>query len=273
MGIVADWDGALYEKVNGLQRWLAARSLAGLELRGDERLLDVGCGDGQVTALLAARLPTGSVLGIDASPRMVDTAREHAVAGGRLEFDAGDVLSMPFVAEFDVIVSFNVLHWVHDQRRAFARIGAALRPGGWALLQFVCGGSRPSLEATAMQICETARWRGWFHDFPPPFVHPAPDEVRATADAAGLQHHGAHGRRPELGFRDADRLRPVVPGRLLGLDVPTAGRCNGRRVRRRRRRRLCPGHRFGAALPVSPAPHRPSGVTRRAPRRAGRPPW
>lgn len=184
---MADWDGALYEKVNALQRWLASRSLAGLELRGDERLLDVGCGDGGVTVLLAERLPTGSVLGIDASPRMVDTARERAVVGGRLQFEAGDVLSMPFVAEFDAIVSFNVLHWVPDQRRAFGRIGAALRPDGWALLQFVCGGARPSLEATAMEICHTERWQAWFDDFSPPFVHPTPDEVRATADAAGLQ--------------------------------------------------------------------------------------
>ncbi|HEY2174781.1 MAG TPA: class I SAM-dependent methyltransferase [Mycobacteriales bacterium] len=184
---MADWDGALYEKVNALQQWLAARSLSGLQLRGDERLLDVGCGDGQVTAVLAERLPTGSVLGIDASPRMVETAREHAVAGGRLQFDAGDVLTMPFVAEFDVIVSFNVLHWVRDQRRAFGRIGVALRPGGWALLQFVCGGARPSLETSAMQVCRAPRWRSWFDDFPPPFVHPAPDDVRAVADAAGFQ--------------------------------------------------------------------------------------
>ncbi len=176
----------MYEQVNALQRWLADRSLTGVELGGDERLLDVGCGDGHVTAELARRLPHGSVLGIDPSPGMVDAARQRATDDDRLRFEAGDVLAMNFVAEFDVVVSFNVLHWVADQGAALARIHAALRPNGWALLQFVCGGPRPSLEATAMEVGNRARWREAFAGFPPPFVHADPDRVREEVEAAGF---------------------------------------------------------------------------------------
>ena len=72
---MADWDGALYEQVNALQRWVADRSLADVLFRGDEQVLDIGCGDGAITARLADRLTTGEIQGIDVSPRMISAAR------------------------------------------------------------------------------------------------------------------------------------------------------------------------------------------------------
>ncbi|MBY4572742.1 class I SAM-dependent methyltransferase [Gordonia paraffinivorans] len=74
---MVDWDGAKYAEVSGLQRMVATESIAGLELNGDERLLDVGCGDGFITMLLAERLPQGSVVGVDASRRMIERALER----------------------------------------------------------------------------------------------------------------------------------------------------------------------------------------------------
>ena len=71
---MADWDGKGYEQISDLQRHLAQRTLAELTFAGDERLLDVGCGDGFITRAIAARLPDGSVVGIDASPRMIEAA-------------------------------------------------------------------------------------------------------------------------------------------------------------------------------------------------------
>ena len=66
---MADWDGALYEQVNALQRWVADRSLVDVLFRGDEQVLDVGCGDGAITARLADRLTTGCLLYTSPSPR------------------------------------------------------------------------------------------------------------------------------------------------------------------------------------------------------------
>lgn len=57
---MTDWDGEGYEKISDLQRWLAGRAVALLRLHGDERVLDVGCGDGYVSRLLATRVPRGS---------------------------------------------------------------------------------------------------------------------------------------------------------------------------------------------------------------------
>jgi trans-aconitate 2-methyltransferase len=180
---MADWDGALYEQVNALQRWVADRSLADVSFRGDEQVLDIGCGDGAITARLADRLPSGRIQGIDVSPRMISAAREHHPG---LTFDVGDVLTMRFDAAFDAVTSFNVLHWVLDLPEAFARVRAALRPGGWALVQFVGGSSRPSLEATAISVAAHPEWAPSFRDFAAPFVHPDPDEVVRLTTAAGL---------------------------------------------------------------------------------------
>src|SRR5947199_2208851 len=64
-----DWDATEYRKVSGLQHWLAERALSGLQLSGAERVLDVGCGDGRITAGIAGALQRGEVISIDPSPR------------------------------------------------------------------------------------------------------------------------------------------------------------------------------------------------------------
>ena len=119
-GVVADWDGQSYREVSALQTWVATRSLAGVAMAGDERVLDVGCGDGRITAAVAEQLPDGSILGIDPSPRMIAAA--GTFSSPRLRFAVGDVLSMGFRDEFDVVVSFNALHWVPQQDEALARM-------------------------------------------------------------------------------------------------------------------------------------------------------
>ena len=185
---MADWDGTGYERISGLQRHLARQTLSQLVFRGDERVLDVGCGDGYITRSIAARLPRGSVVGVDASPRMIEAARSHADPPGTdVGFRIGDVRDLPFVAEFDVVVSFNALHWVIDQVAALTAIARALRPDGRVVVQQVCGGPRPSLESTAMTVCATDRWRAYFTGFAVPFVHVDPARYPAIAAAAGLR--------------------------------------------------------------------------------------
>jgi trans-aconitate 2-methyltransferase len=166
---------------------LAQRTLAELTFAGDERLLDVGCGDGFVTRAIAARLPRGSVLGIDASPRMIEVANSRPdPPGSSVRFEVGDVLTLPFVDAFDVVVSFNVLHWLVDQQAALSAIARAVRPGGRVIVQQVCAGPRPSLEQLAMDVCTRPRWRGAFAGFAAPFLHLDPVEYPEIAAAAGL---------------------------------------------------------------------------------------
>ena len=100
---MADWDGTEYRKVSDLQQWLAYRALDGLNLDGVGSLLDVGCGDGRITAEIARRIVAADVVGLDPSPRMISIAP----AGGNLTFELGDVCSMTYQSRFDAVVSFN----------------------------------------------------------------------------------------------------------------------------------------------------------------------
>lgn len=185
---MTDWDGAGYERISGLQRHLAREALAAMVFRGTERVLDVGCGDGYVTRLIADRLPAGAIVGVDASPRMIEVARSRPDPPGRaVEFLVADARDLPFGCEFDVVVSFNALHWVADQVAALRAIAGTLRPGGRVGIQQVCAGPRPSLEQTAMQVCGRPRWAAAFAGFAVPFRHVEPAQYPGLAAAAGLQ--------------------------------------------------------------------------------------
>jgi trans-aconitate 2-methyltransferase len=181
---VADWDGRSYRQVSALQTWLATQSLSGVSMAGHERVLDVGCGDGRITAAIAEKLPRGSILGIDPSPRMIEVAR--TLSSARLSFAVDDARTMGYRDEFDAVVSFNALHWVRDQHAVLTRIRTALHDEGWVLIQVVCRGDRPSLESVAMQTCAEPAWRRYFTGFHAPFVHVDPATYGALAARAGL---------------------------------------------------------------------------------------
>ena len=185
---ITDWDSQAYRQISDLQHWLASEALAGVSLHGYERVLHLGCRDGRITVAIADQLTAGSVLGIDVSPHMVRAARTLVPPEStRVRFEIGDVLAMPFQDEFDIVMSFNVLHWVADQERALRGIAAALHGSGWALIQQVCQGPRPSLEQTAMRICAQPAWRRYFTGFQPPFRHIEPDTYPQLAAMAGLE--------------------------------------------------------------------------------------
>lgn len=131
-----DWDAATYHRVAGPQEEWARGVIDRLELAGDETLLDAGCGTGRVTRLLLERLPRGRVIGVDASPSMIAKARDNL--GDRVELVVADLLELELADPVDVVFSSATFHWILDHRRLFARLHAALAPGG--RMQAQCGG-------------------------------------------------------------------------------------------------------------------------------------
>jgi trans-aconitate 2-methyltransferase len=185
---MAEWNAPEYSRINSLQEWMADEQLKHVQLTGSERVLDVGCGDGKVTAKIAARLPQGSIVGVDPSHSMIAYATEHhgPPHAANARFEVGDARLLGFTAEFDLVVSFNALHWVLDQQAALSSIRAALKPGGRALLRMVSKGDRQSIEAVVDETRGEAPWSSCFGGFRAPFVHFTPDEYRALATKCGL---------------------------------------------------------------------------------------
>jgi trans-aconitate 2-methyltransferase len=186
---MTEWDAKAYSERNALQKWLADSHLAQLDLDGTERVLDVGCGDGKVTAEIARRLKTGSVLGIDPSTRMIAFAQAHfaRLEYPNLVFAVGDATALTYRSEFDLIVSFNALHWVRDQSATLRAIRAALRPTGRAFLEFVPEGPRKSIEDVIEETCRAECWARYFAAHTAPYVHLTPEQFRELASANGLR--------------------------------------------------------------------------------------
>ena len=188
-GRVTEWDARVYNRISALQHWLAEKSLASLTLDGDERVLDVGCGDGTISAEIARRLPRGSVLGVDASHAMVTFASERfpGTTHPNLAFRVADAANLDVGDRFDLVVSFNCLHWVRDQAAALRGIRAALAPSGRTHLRLVPQGRRRSLEDVIEDAVSTPPWAAFFHDHRPPYLHLTPDAYRALAERCGLR--------------------------------------------------------------------------------------
>jgi trans-aconitate 2-methyltransferase len=186
---MTEWDAAAYNKQSALQKWLADEHLAGLHLDGTERVLDLGCGDGKITAEIADRLPHGSALGVDPSNAMIAFARQSFGPPARtnLDFAVADAAQLPYRNEFELVVSFNALHWVREQRAALRGIRDALRQDGSAFLAFVPRGARTSLEAVIEETRQSTRWAGYFTGYTAPYVHYTPDEYRHMAGECGLR--------------------------------------------------------------------------------------
>jgi len=193
------WDPQDYERHSAAQERWARDCVARLRLRGGERILDIGCGDGRVSAAIAAAVPSGSVLGLDSSPEMVAHARKaHTLAppaGGDsrgvvdapdLSFAVADAAALDFVERFDLIVSFNCLHWVQDQAAVLAGISRALVPGGRFFLHFAGRGNVAGMRAVVEEVCARPEWRAAFAGFGFPYCFPDADDFRRLVEGAGL---------------------------------------------------------------------------------------
>jgi trans-aconitate 2-methyltransferase len=175
--VAHQWNPADYARHSQGQEVLARELLTSLHLHPQEHVLDVGCGDGRMTAEIARMVPEGRVVGIDRSGEMVGFASEHFVLP-HLSFQTADAASLPFDDEFDVVYSSAVLHWVQDHKSALAGIARSLRAGGRCLLQM--GGKGNVVEMVKAFEQAGAKPSGFTYAF-----H-GDDEYRGMVQKAGL---------------------------------------------------------------------------------------
>ncbi len=189
MGAGYQWYAAAYARHAGAQFEWAIELMDRLALTGDEVLLDIGCGDGRVTALLAERLRAGRVVGVDRSFAMVSATRRSYAAGPHpnLSVFQMDAARLGLAAAFDVAFSSAVLHWLPDHLAVLHGVRRALRPGGRLLFQM--GGRGNVADVLEAIACVTARprWRDYFAGMPPGYFFYHPDDYRRWTAEAGLR--------------------------------------------------------------------------------------
>lgn len=182
-----EWNSSVYHRLPGPQVSWGKKVLARLKLRGDEVVLDAGCGTGRLTAELLEALPHGRVVGIDLSRNMLASAHRHLAAfGSRVSLAACDLSHLPFDNAFDGIVSTAAFHWVLDHDRLFAELHSALVPGGW--LEAQCGGGPniAGLRRRADALAASPAYAAYFADFREPWLFQDAQSAAITLRHAGL---------------------------------------------------------------------------------------
>ena len=184
---IREWNAAAYHHVSAPQTSWGKRVLARLSLRGDETVMDAGCGTGRLTAELLSALPQGKVVGVDLSHNMVAAAREHLPAKNqRADFLVADLQHLPFGGAFDGIFSTAAFHWVPDHLRLFRSLLGSLRPGGWLVAQCGGGPNLARLLARVDGLMQTPLFAHYFSRFRHPWVFNDPETAAALLGEVGF---------------------------------------------------------------------------------------
>lgn len=183
----AEWDAEAYHRLARPQEEWAREVLRRLPLRGEEAVLDAGCGSGGVTRLLLERLPRGRVIGVDGSQAMIDEARSNLEKwAGRVELRAGDLLELQLDQPVDAVFSNATFHWIPDHETLFGRLRGAMKPGAPLVAQ--CGGEgnvaefAGAIEAASALPEFAAAFEGW----PAPYNFAGPALTEERLRAAGF---------------------------------------------------------------------------------------
>jgi trans-aconitate methyltransferase len=182
------WNAADYEKHSGAQQQWARELIDKLTLSGTEHLLDVGCGEGKVTAELARYLPAGQIIGIDSAAEMIRLAQKRYPrhAHPNLSFSVMDARSITFAQRFDVVFSNAALHWIKDHRPVLAGIYQSLKPGGRILLQMGGQGNAAAMVAVLDECMAQPAWQPYCHDFDFPYGFFGAETYRTLLTEAGF---------------------------------------------------------------------------------------
>ncbi|MHC4542810.1 MAG: class I SAM-dependent methyltransferase [Planctomycetota bacterium] len=208
-----DFDGEKYKLASAQQKAWGKTLISGLGLRGNERILDLGCGDGALTAELAKRVPDGFVLGIDASESMVKTARkDHAGTG--LRFELQDIDAIDFDSEFDLVFSNATLHWIKDHGKVLRNVFRSLKDRGAARFQFAADGNCSNLIGIVREVISDRRYAVYFDEFDWPWHMPRAEEYSRLLEEVPFA-------KKKVWIENADRYFESADAMTRWIDQPS----------------------------------------------------
>lgn len=172
-----NWNPALYDQKHAFVFEYGQELLALLNPQRGERILDLGCGTGHLTAQLAASGAT--VTGLDSSPSMIAAAQQHYA---HIKFILADAADFSLPEQFDAVFSNATLHWVTRAEAAVICIARALKPGGRFVAEFGGKGNTDriinAVVASVRELTQTEVEHGWYY--------PALGEYAALLEKHGL---------------------------------------------------------------------------------------
>jgi len=201
------WDPEKYHNKSQHQFNLALQSLKHLSFTGTEKVIDVGCGSGNLTELIAKTLlPQGSIIGVDLSEKMIAFAQKNYADVPNCTFTHADACNLPYANEFDVLVSFYCLHWIQEMQEAINNFYTCLKPGGRAL---VAMGARMESELMLVEgeLMQTDKWAPHFEGVQTPWNSQTPQAIVEMFGNAGFRNIRSLTERIKVSFNAKAELR------------------------------------------------------------------
>lgn len=160
------WNAEDYHRHSSEQQRIARELISKLDLKGDERILDIGCGDGKVTVEVALSLREGSIVGIDSSQEMIEFAINKFPVSDfpNLSFQCKDARNLDFDREFDLIYSCNCLHWIVNHIPVLEGVKKSLKPSGKVHLLLAAKGHEDTKVDFEGRLLKLDKWNNYFRD-------------------------------------------------------------------------------------------------------------
>ena len=186
-----EWDASSYHRVSNPHIVWGGKVLDRLPLRGDETVLDAGCGTGRLTADLIERLPHGRVIALDASANMLAVAERELGPrfGDRVRYVHADLQALDpatLGGPVDAVFSTATFHWVPDHDRLVAGLFSVLQPGGWLVAQCGGGPNLARLRTRADALLRSHPYAAYIGDWAGPWTFATDVETAARLGAAGF---------------------------------------------------------------------------------------
>ena len=207
-----EFDGDKYKKASSHQKEWGNRLISELSFKGNEHVLDLGCGDGTLTARLAELVPRGLVLGIDSSQGMIDTAGKNE--RNNLKFEKIDINQIDFKEEFDLIFSNATLHWIKDHSSLLSKVYESLKRSGTVRFNFAAAGNCSNFFKIVREVMAGKEYNRYLCDFEWPWYMPEIGEYKETVNQLPFKESRVWG-------ENADRYFPDAEAMIKWIDQPS----------------------------------------------------
>jgi len=207
-----EFDGKKYQKASTHQKEWGNKLISELKLKGNEKILDLGCGDGVLTQTLSNLVPDGSVLGVDASIGMIEVAKQKE--SGNLKFLLMDIDELATDEKFDIIFSNAALHWVKNHRKLYEKLSTILNENGMIRFNFAADGNCSYFFNIVKMTIQEKEYQEDFKDFDWPWFMPTLDEYKKLIDDFSFSN-------VKIWEENADRFFPNKEALIGWIEQPS----------------------------------------------------
>jgi trans-aconitate methyltransferase len=207
-----EFDGEKYKQASKHQKEWGNKLMSGIDIKGNESILDLGCGDGVLSQQLSLLVPNGKVIGIDASMGMIQTAKEYE--SENLTFICADINSLAYENAFDIIFSNAALHWVKKHKLLLQNSYAALKSNGRLAWNFAGDGTCAAFINTVKSVMNMPKYQDYFADFEWPWYMPTKDDYTKLFESSAFKQF-------EILFENADRTFQNCDEMVRWVDQPS----------------------------------------------------